>query len=225
MARLSTLLVRLHPPAWRSRYGDEMQAMLDSQPLRGRDVLDLLRSAAREQLWPTVGDPDGRRAVLARLAATALLTYVVFIVSVTALMAVIDGRLRWLSPLWITFEVGIDLFYVDYGSALNRIITFWWAPTLAAIAIAAACRRLFGRALGWAAVTTVLSTAAAGIAVALTIHDGWSILDSPGRLLRLWPRLLVIAGGSASLGFVVWWIGAGPRRAPVPLKPAEEHLP
>lgn len=221
MTRLSTLLVRLHPPAWRARYGHEMEAMLDVRPIRASEVVDLLRSAAREHLWPTVGNPGSRRAVIARLLTTAALTYVVFVLSVTALMAVIFGRFQWLSPLWVTFDLGIDLFYVDYGSALIRIMTLWWAPTLLAIGIASACRRAFGRAFGWSAAVNALSTAAVGIAVALTMHDGWSIVSEPGRLLRLWPRLLVMAGGSAALGSVVWWIFAGPMRPPVSIDVAE----
>jgi hypothetical protein len=202
-----------------------MKALLESRPLRGRDVFDLLRSAAREQLWPTVGHPGERRAVLARLLATSLLTYVVSVLSVTALLAVIQGRLEWFMPLWVTLDVAIDLLYVDYGSALVRLVTFWWAPTLAAIGIAAACRRASGRALGWSAAATVLSTAVVGLAVTIVVHGGssggWLLVSEPARLIRLWPRLAVIAIGSGVIGFVAWWIGAGPMRAPVSPKTAE----
>ena len=225
MTRLPTLLVRLHPPTWRARYGDEMLAMLQGQPLRVREVVDLLRSAVREHLWPTVGDPRGRRAVLARLLATVLLTYAVFIVSATALLAVIQGRIQWLSPLWLTLDLGTDLFYVDYRSALFRIVTFWWAPTLAAVGIAAVCRRMVGRAREWSGVAAVLLTALVGVAVVIAANAGWSAVTDPVMLQQIWPRLLVIAVGSGALGLVTWWIGTGPMGEPLPFAPAGEDQP
>ena len=195
-----------------------MQATLDGQPLRARDAVDLLRSAVREQLWPTVGDPGERRAILARLLATALLTYVVFILSNATLLSVVHGRFQWPSPLWITF-------YLDSGSALVRLGTFWWAPMLAAIGFAAACRRAFGPALVWSAATAVLATAVVGLAVTIVVHGGpsggWLLVSEPARLIRLWPRLAVIAVGSGAIGLVVWWICAGPIRAPVSVEVAE----
>jgi hypothetical protein len=187
-----------------------MEAMLEGRSLRTRDLIDLLRSAAREQLWPTVGDPGARRAVMARLLATALLTYVVFILSNATLLSVVHGRFQWPTPLW-------NDYYPDFGSALVRLGTFWWAPTLAAIGIAAACRRALGRKPGWPPAASVLLTAVVGLAVAIVVHGGpsrgWLLVSEPERLIRLWPRLAVIAVGSGAIGFVVWWIRAGPRRA------------
>jgi hypothetical protein len=134
------------------------------------------------------------------------------------LLSVVHGRFQWPTPLWISF-------FLDYDSALVRLVTFWWAPTLAAVGIAAACRKAFGRALGWSAATTVLSTAVVGLAVTVVVHGGssggWLLVSEPARLIRLWPRLAVIAVGSGAIGFVAWWIGAGPMRAPVSLKTAE----
>ena len=45
-------LLRLYPPAWRARYGDEMQAVLEERPLGRRDRLDLLRGAIDAWLHP-----------------------------------------------------------------------------------------------------------------------------------------------------------------------------
>lgn len=39
------LLVRLYPPAWRQRYGEEFVALLEQQPLDIWVVLDIVRSA------------------------------------------------------------------------------------------------------------------------------------------------------------------------------------
>ena len=49
--RVSALL-RLYPRAWRTRYGEEMQALLDDRPLGGRDRRDLLRGAVDAWLHP-----------------------------------------------------------------------------------------------------------------------------------------------------------------------------
>lgn len=48
----ATSLVRLYPPAWRRRYGDEMLALLEVGPLRSRVRLDLLRGAVDAWLHP-----------------------------------------------------------------------------------------------------------------------------------------------------------------------------
>jgi hypothetical protein len=45
-------LVRLYPKAWRSRYGDEMLALLEVAPLGWRDRLDLVRGALDAWLHP-----------------------------------------------------------------------------------------------------------------------------------------------------------------------------
>lgn len=38
-------LVRLYPAAWRERYGDEMEALLDERPLGPFDAVDLFLGA------------------------------------------------------------------------------------------------------------------------------------------------------------------------------------
>jgi hypothetical protein len=40
-----SLLIRLYPAAWRARYGDEFEAVLDEQPLGPFDVADILLAA------------------------------------------------------------------------------------------------------------------------------------------------------------------------------------
>lgn len=42
-------LVRLYPRAWRQRYGEEFQAVLDQQVLTIRDVVDIVRGAGDAQ--------------------------------------------------------------------------------------------------------------------------------------------------------------------------------
>jgi hypothetical protein len=45
-------LLKLYPPAWRARYGDEMTSLLEERPLLARDRLDLIRGALDAWLHP-----------------------------------------------------------------------------------------------------------------------------------------------------------------------------
>ncbi|HEY8167602.1 MAG TPA: hypothetical protein VIF84_02700 [Candidatus Limnocylindrales bacterium] len=47
-------LLRLYPRAWRERYGDEMLALLETQPASPLDQLDLIRGALDARLHPQV---------------------------------------------------------------------------------------------------------------------------------------------------------------------------
>jgi hypothetical protein len=79
-ARLSRLAVRLYPLAYQRRYGEEMRALLEDQPPRARDVLDLLRGALLAHVRPAdapagvVGPADRVRAS----ASGVLLCWVFF---------------------------------------------------------------------------------------------------------------------------------------------------
>ena len=58
-------IVRLYPRAWRTRYGEEMLALLEMRPASGRRRLDLLRGALDAHMHPP------RRSRLPGLAAVA----------------------------------------------------------------------------------------------------------------------------------------------------------
>jgi hypothetical protein len=67
--KLAHLLTRLYPPAWRERYGDEFQAMLELGPGDLRTFANSVWSAAHERIFPTQGDtmdqdPSSFRTVL-----------------------------------------------------------------------------------------------------------------------------------------------------------------
>ncbi len=53
--RLARLAVALYPVAFRRRYGAELQALIEEQPLRAAGVLDLLIGALRAHLRPAPG--------------------------------------------------------------------------------------------------------------------------------------------------------------------------
>ena len=53
--RLARILTRLYPPAWRDRYGEEFEAMLEMGPGDLGTVADSVWSALREHVIPTRG--------------------------------------------------------------------------------------------------------------------------------------------------------------------------
>ena len=54
-AKLARLVTRLYPPAWRARYGEEFEAMLELGPGDLRTFIDSIASAVREHIVPTRG--------------------------------------------------------------------------------------------------------------------------------------------------------------------------
>jgi hypothetical protein len=66
--RLAGLAISLYPLAFRHRYGDEIEALLDQAPVRTRTLIDLLQSAIVAHLRP--GDAADAVPVDARLRAS-----------------------------------------------------------------------------------------------------------------------------------------------------------
>lgn len=204
MARLPTLLVRLHPPAWRERYGDEMLAMLEGQPLSRREVIDLVRSAAREQLWPTVGMRNSGRARAARVATTLVLSGLVFVLSLSALVSAASGR--WPNPLATALGLGLDLVYMNPSGALTWLGSFWLLPVLASTFAFVGLQRLRVRGRKAQGAMVALAAAAAGSLIVLTVHDAWG----PSLLGTALPQVLALTVGCGAIGLVSWWVAAGP---------------
>jgi hypothetical protein len=204
MARLPTLLVRLYPPTWRDRYGDEMLAMLEGQPLSGRELADLVWSAAREQLWPTVGVRNSGRAVAARVATALVLSGIVFVLSLSALVATASGR--WQNPLATALGLGLDLVYMDPGAAITWLGSFWLVPVLASTLAFVSLQRLRVRGRKVQGAMVALASATAGSIMVLTVHEAWG----PSLLGTALPQVLALTVGSGAIGLVSWWIAAGP---------------
>ena len=53
--KLARLITHLYPPAWRARYGEEFEAMLELEPSNLRTVANGIASALREHIVPTRG--------------------------------------------------------------------------------------------------------------------------------------------------------------------------
>jgi hypothetical protein len=77
--RLARLLTRLYPPAWRERYGEEFQALLEMGPVDLRTFANSVWSALREHIVPTRGgnmdpNPNSFRTILKHPSAFLPLT-------------------------------------------------------------------------------------------------------------------------------------------------------
>lgn len=107
-----TRIVGLYPRAWRVRYGDELDALLEVGPLRLRDRLDLLRGALDAHLHPP------RRAplpVVATLTASALAT------AHAIVLAAQPVPLDWPGYL----EDALPLIALAVGALLPALIGLW----------------------------------------------------------------------------------------------------
>jgi hypothetical protein len=53
--RLARWIARLYPPAWRKRYGEEFEALLEASPNTLKTVVNSVCSAVSERMFPTQG--------------------------------------------------------------------------------------------------------------------------------------------------------------------------
>jgi hypothetical protein len=93
-ARFARLALALYPLAYRRRYGEEMEALLEDQGPSPAAVADLLRGAARAHLRPEPGlagelGPDDR---LKLGLSSTLLAWVVFSIAGLALYKTTEGN-------------------------------------------------------------------------------------------------------------------------------------
>jgi hypothetical protein len=81
--RVALVLIRLHPPAWRRRYADEVSALVEQSPATPRSLVDLARSGAGEWTragWRSVVIAPGRWPHPGRVAGLSVLTVVALFV-------------------------------------------------------------------------------------------------------------------------------------------------
>lgn len=88
-------LLRLYPPAWRTRYGAEFADLLVARPPSARDRLDIVRGAMDARLRPQL--PDARPP---RVAATRDRVLALAAITVGALFSAWAGTIVIASPGW-----------------------------------------------------------------------------------------------------------------------------
>ncbi|MDQ6725309.1 MAG: hypothetical protein M3066_03960 [Actinomycetota bacterium] len=83
--RLVHLLVRLHPPGWRRRYGAEfagvVEAALADGTRRGRLIVDVARGAVDARLHPSLTEGSSPTASLRGAASTAFCAFIAFVIA------------------------------------------------------------------------------------------------------------------------------------------------
>lgn len=203
-------LLKLYPPAWQARYGDEMASLLEERPLRTRDRVDLVRGALDAWLHPaspslvpigaallggglwtvlSVGvlgqpvQPDwpGYLLDVVPLAAVAAACFLVG--GLACLLRAEEGRIR---SVWIA------------GAMLIVGHLTWVVLLLGALA-----GLVSGPALGAAQTIAIVGTIATGFVL---IRDR---IEPIGLLLLAGPIALLIPSTVAWPAFGAAWTGVG----------------
>jgi hypothetical protein len=221
-------LVRLYPPAWRERYGDEFLALLEDRPPRRRDILDIAWSALDAHLFPQA--PEGRFRMFTRIAGLAALgagvallggflgfvvpginEYTLLAFYVLALIGLVGIHLRHLAVrpalAWLAFAVPfLGLFSGIAFVVLTRIGVL---PTS-------------GGELGyWTAISLWIGAAALGAAIlsfrvlpvvvglAFTMSAPLALLDLVASNSGVASDTLAIVSQVGIVLFAMGWLGAG----------------
>lgn len=105
--RLARGLVRAYPAAWRRRYGDELEALVDEMGVEPRDLIDLARGALRERAalsktWRGISMTDRQHLWISRmlgLASLAIATPAVLFIGLSVLQynfgVLVGDSSRW----------------------------------------------------------------------------------------------------------------------------------
>lgn len=188
-------LLRLYPGAWRSRYGDEMEALLEQRPPGRRERLDLVRGALDAWLHPAT---RSRAAAIAAFVGGGLWTITAAAVNTQTTPA--DWPGYTIDVLGLALLAAVFLFIATAGCALRAngrvrrpgTIAIWltvvghfaWIAALAATAIGV----LDSPVLAAAQTLAVVGAALIG-AVLIRVGDvavGFLILIGSAAMLLPW---------------------------------------
>ena len=106
-------LLRLYPPAWRARYGDEFAELLAARRPTLRDRLDIVRGAIDARLHPQVVGASAQRVATVGDRVLALAAVVV-----GALFSTWAGLIVVLSPRWGAGMGDENLVALAFGAGL-----------------------------------------------------------------------------------------------------------
>jgi hypothetical protein len=220
----ATRIVALYPRAWRARYGEELEALLEAGSLGLRDRIDLLRGALDAHLHPARPSP---LPVVAALTASALLTAHAIALAAQPVPTDWPGYLEEALPLVIAAVaallpalVGLWLKLGDADGALGRLGLvvalgghLCWLVAL----LAAAMRVEYGPLTAMAATVAMAGTAAIGIALAGHARLALGALLSGAALAGIappslgWPLFAAAWTGVAATLVVQFVRGDAPR--------------
>jgi hypothetical protein len=204
-------LTTLYPRAWRTRYGDELEALLEDTQLGLRDRIDLIRGAIDAHLHPV--EPS-LVPVLAALSGSALATSHALAIAVQPIPTDWPGYLDDALPLAVgavaallVAIVGLWLKLGDVDGALGRI-GFVLAVTghvvwLMAL-VAAALHAAYGPLTAAAATVAMSGTAILGVALVGRSHLVLGGLLATAGLAGISPPMLgwpLFAGAWTAIAF------------------------
>lgn len=223
----ATRIVALYPRAWRARYGDELEALLEAGSLGLRDRIDLLRGALDAHLHPARPSP---LPVVASLTGSALVTAHAIVLAAQPVAPDWPGYLEEALPLVIAAVValvpaivGLWLKLGDADGALGRlglVVAVGGHLGWLAALLAAALRVEYGPLTAVAATVAMVGTAALGIALAGHAQITLGVLLSVAALAGVappalgWP-LFAAAWTGVAATLVVQFVRGGAPRGPL----------
>jgi hypothetical protein len=217
----SSPLVRLYPPSWQRRYGEEMRAIVDDRPLSRADLLDLARGALDAWLHPAT--PSRVPAVAALIGGgiwTVVAAAVVFqptppdwpgYLAEMLGLAVVAVAALLVATLGCALRLG-DTGGRMLGLAAGVTIAGYLA-WLAAIA-AAGAGIADGPTLATAQTLAMMGSAAVGISLVRAGDEGIGLVilvASVGMLVPWAPTWLMFGGAWTAIGMAL--LVEGPRQA------------
>jgi hypothetical protein len=220
----ATRIVALYPRAWRARYGEEFEALLEAGSLGLRDRVDLLRGALDAHLHPALPSP---LPVVAALTASAFVTAHAIVLAAQPVPPDWPGYIEEGLPLvtlavaaMLPAIVGLWLKLGDADGALGRLGFLvavgghlCWLVAL----VAAALRVDYGPLTAVAATVAMGGTAALGIALAGHARITLGVLLAGAALAGVappalgWPLFAAAWTGVAALLVVQFARGDAPR--------------
>jgi hypothetical protein len=227
----SSTFVGLYPRAWRERYGEELEAILDESAVGLRLRLDLLRGAIDAHLHPPAPSP---LPVVAALTASAFAVAHAFALSVQPVQTEWPGYLEDALPLiilsvvaLIPVVIGLWLKLGDADGSVGRVGVILavvghvaWLGAL----LAAATRLAYGPLTAAAATVAMVGTAALGVALAGRSRIVLGTLLAAAALAGIAPPGLgwiafAAAWTAVAVALLVDFVragsgGQGPRRGP-----------
>lgn len=188
-------LLRLYPPAWRERYGDEMTSLLESRPLGWSDRVDLATGAVDAWLHPA---RPSRVPTIAALLGGGLWTVIATAVLLQPAPPDWPGYLAETLP--IALLASLALLVATVGCALRLGDGGGWtAPVIVAVAVVGSLAWSVALALALSSgVSPALLAAAQSVAMA-----GMTLIGS--RLVLAGDLAVGIPLVSGAVGMLVPW--------------------
>jgi hypothetical protein len=211
-SKLMGAVLRLYPSAWRARYQDELEAVLDQHRVTLATIVDLLWGALDARLDPAFSSERIFRP-MSRLRASAVAlfcAYAAFILGYVAFQRLTDPRAPFNAAALAHPELGVA-FHIIIGVSSVGLLALALGGLPIALDIALrAWRTRNWRTLAFLAAPPVLfAISAAFLYVAnttlLTYHPNGYVVGTPGDIATLIVAGVLLLGSGLVSTLVVAW--------------------